>query len=115
MNRHSDTKQATPSAQQEAKMKKCNKCGAEKPLSDFHRGYVCKACRALSQLNRKKARREEDRQKALHEAKTRSSVEWKVAQGIALPRTFSYSDNYVPESNFYQRNNGNKHIQSRGV
>lgn len=103
-------------------MKTCIKCGESKHESEFPKSQhnplgtrnECKVCKAQIGLNRKWARREEERQKALAEAKNRSD-EAKIAKGIALPRNFVSTDSYVPDANFYYRNNGNKHIQSRGV
>lgn len=101
-------------ASKDCEVKTCSKCGAVKPLADFYRGFMCKACRVGSQLRRKKERKEEERLKALAEAQARRESDL-VSRNIALPRTFTFTETYVPDSNFYQRNNGNKHIQSRGV
>ena len=100
-------------------MKKCNTCGETKAIEDFpltqgKRRAQCKLCRVAMQRKRKAERVAELKAIAEAEAAARKEA-YLNRENVALPRTFTFTETYVPDSNFYQRNNGNKHIQSRGV
>lgn len=97
-------------------MKVCSKCNQERPFSFFQLSdsgnyrNQCRDCRRKAGTDRKKARREMDKKIALLEAASKQ-----LPDNVALPRTFHRVEAWVPEDRSYYRNNGNKHIQSRGV
>lgn len=96
----------------------CKSCGATKLISMFVRctksvtGYrqLCTACKS--------------KQNAAHRAKRAASVVQAVQEtraareadkNVTPPRTFVPANTaWVPQDIGYVRNNGNKHIQSRG-
>lgn len=113
--------------------RKCNVCGKEKPLHDLvkdanlkHRYRpLCKKCKNNQQVNQRKARERREKQRQLEEAAQRLIAQdereaiTNAQEGdtlIALPRTYNkMSTVYVPDTRMFYRNNGNKHIPSRGV
>jgi hypothetical protein len=91
-------------------MPKCNKCGETDPnkmatWNSHKSGYrtICKAC---ANAGKKAARAR------LKEESKRPVPRNPQAAG---PRDYVPQGNYVPDPLAYYRNNGNKHIQSRGM
>lgn len=104
-------------------MKVCTKCKCELPESDFApyktgRGGLfpqCKPCkRAGHQAMREKVKERERKQAEFEKSiRTLAALE---ARGVALPRTivsFEVWDGKLEEA--YVRNDGLKHVKSRGV
>ena len=107
-------------------MRTCNRCGKTKPLHEFvtdpkykhgHRPF-CRVCKSKEQAKQRVAARLRDKQKALLEAAARQEADSKAQKGESLivpPRTYTnMAVPYVPDTQVYYRNNGNKHIPSRG-
>jgi hypothetical protein len=89
---------------------KCNQCGETNPnrlvvSSQIKSGYrsICKTCNNDS----KRKARENMRLRALNPPPR--------APDVVGPRDYVPDGNYVPDPLAYYRNNGNKHIQSRGM
>lgn len=114
----------------EAEGRKCNHCGKVKPFSELvadtmsKGGYrpLCKPCKNKQQSKQRIAAEYRDKQKALQEAAKRAEQEEKALRErealpfIAKPRTYNTMTSvYVPDTREFYRNNGHKHIPSRGV
>lgn len=101
-------------------MKTCIKCGQQKADTEFPKSQhcatkvrgECKACRAEAGAALKRQRRAEERERARLEAEARKQV---VNTNVAGPRNFVTTEVWVPTDRTFYRNNGLKHIQSRGV
>lgn len=96
-------------------MKTCTTCNVAHPLSEFpkKRGQ-CRTCRNEWQKANLEARRLRDKQRVLEELAAKDAA-YLAARNIAAPRTYNVMTTvYVPEKG-HCRNDGNKHIQSRGV
>lgn len=97
----------------------CNVCNETKALSMFAQsssnklGYrpLCKACRSIKNADQR------TRRAALAVEKVLSDRDAREADtSIARPRTYTQNKtHWTPPDAGYIRNNGNKHIQSRGV
>lgn len=112
---------------------KCNVCGKEKPLGDLvvdshtRNKYrpLCKMCKNKQQRKQREARERREKQRQLEEAAQRLIAQdereaiTNAQEGdtlIASPRTYNKMNTvYVPDTRMFYRNNGNKHIPSRGV
>lgn len=107
---------------QASEVKKCSRCGLEKPLTEFIQrsnvksgyGAMCKPCKNDAQVAQRASSMERERLQAIEDAKALNAEDL-VARGVCLPRTFVFTETYVPDNRVYYRNDGNKHIQSRGV
>jgi hypothetical protein len=91
-------------------MQKCNQCGETNlnrlvVSSQIKSGYrsICKTCNNAS----KKQARENQRLLALNPPPK--------PENAAPPRTHFGTGSYTPDPLAYYRNDGNKHIQSRGM
>lgn len=100
--------------------KLCRVCNVTKPLDQMQFGgkgyadgykYLCRDCKNKSQVASRKRRKELDIQIAELEA---CVLVEKIEDGRTPARTFVYLNKpYIPDVS-YQRNDGLKHIQSRG-
>ena len=98
----------------------CSCCKQDKPIElfnkDSHRpsGYRphCKECKNAKQRDSKAIRRQRDREAALVHAAI--EAERRKSMNIAAPRTYVSTETWVPEERAYYRNDGNRHIKSRG-
>lgn len=100
--------------------KLCRVCNVTKPLDQMQFGgkgyadgykYLCKACKNKQHAASRKRAKERDIEMAELEA---INLVEKIENGRTPARTFVYLDKpYMPEVS-YQRNDGLKHIQSRG-
>jgi len=96
----------------------CNYCNEDKPLrlmvvspaSKAGCRPICKACKNLQQR--------EARKRYIAEAAAQTKQELEERKADLVPaRTFVYDRTtyLVPDTNVYYRNNGNKHIPSKGL
>lgn len=101
-------------------MKTCNKCKCDKRIDEFPRSAtskdghraICRACRNEQRLGWKKAKALQDKIQALQEVAAKDHA---VEMNVAAPRTYVTFDPLVPSDRDFYRNDGLKHIPSRGL
>lgn len=93
-------------------MRTCITCKLSLPVANFlGNRNQCRKCRNAAQKVSIEAMRLREKQQALMDLAKRDNPR----ENVALPRTFAYlNSTYKPERG-YARNDGLKHIQSRGV
>lgn len=97
----------------------CSKCKQDKPVHRFAvnsssktgRRSECKECQQAGWS--KEDRRMKDKQAALDQIARAEEI--RKVLNIAGPRNYVTTEVWIPRDNSYYRNDGNKHIQSRGV
>lgn len=94
----------------------CLRCKKEKDVTEMTKSHPkqCKSCRKELQVVYRAGLKERERKQALLEAAARNEAEL-IAKHVALPRTYVTHEVWVPSERTYYRNNGNRHIPSRGV
>ena len=101
---------------------KCNKCKLFKLAQEFPKdatardglAYSCRPCKAISRKACKEKRKVLDKKIQELEAIAKIEQKEKELPNIAGPITFVSRGIYKPDSAGYVRNEGLKHIQSRG-
>lgn len=102
-------------------MKVCTKCKKSLPESDFSplitgRDGLCPQCKVCKRKGHQEMRekvKEREKKQAELEKFLRKQSEL-TSKGVALPRTIPYQK-WEPMKEGYVRNDGLKHIKSRGV
>lgn len=110
-------------------MKYCNHCKTEKPIFDFVKskesksGYraICKECKnGQSRALKEKIEAKETKSKhalTATQKKYLGATEWKRRErepNEAPGRLYTPTESYVPSKNDFYRNDGHKHLKSRG-